>query len=199
MVAVKVNAEYEGRALAKKYGVTGFPTVLYLDAEGGEWGRMPGFLAAQGFITVGSEALKAYKEQPALEAKLKRNPGDLALATDLAQRFADQGNEPKALWVVGLVTKAPQSGKCAAAYNALGSLYIRKQNAPKARTWLQKALAVATEGRDKAYAHFGLAFCFMGERNAKGTRAELNAALKTPGCPERIQENARKLLEQIPP
>lgn len=195
---MKLNAEREGRALAQKYGVTGFPTVLYLDVNGGEWGRMPGFLPAPQFLQLGSEALKTYKEQPALEAKLKQNPGNAALALELTQRFASQGNEPKLLWAVGLLANTRQASKCAVGYGMVGSYYIKQQKAAKARVWFQKSLAAATDGRDKAYAHFGLAFCYMGERNAKGTRAELNAALQVPGCPEAIRENAKKILEQIP-
>ena len=198
LVSVKLNAEREGMALAKKYGVTGFPTVLYLDAEGNEWGRMPGFLPAEGFLQFGNGILKSFKEQPVLEAKLRQNPSNAVLAADLTERFARQGNETKALWAAGLAAKGPQTGKCAAAYGALGGYYVKAEKAAKARPWLNKSIAIATDPRDKAYGHFGLAFCFIGERNAKGARAELNAVLKVAGCPQGLQDNARKLLEQIP-
>ncbi len=198
LVAVKLNAEREGRALAQKYGVSGFPTVLYLDADGNEWGRMPGFMPTAGFMELGSGVLKAFKELPGLEATLKKNPQNTALAAELTERFARQGNETKALWSAGLMAKGPQNNKYSLAYGALGGLYLKKEKSASARTWFQKALTAATEPRDKAYAHLGLAFCFVGERNAKGARAELNAAIKVPGCPRGIQENAKQLLEQIP-
>lgn len=198
LVTVKLNAEREGKALAQKYGVSGFPTVLYLDAEGGEWGRMPGFLPAEGFIQLGSEVLKSFKEQPVLEAKLRQTPSNAALAADLTERFARQGNEKKALWAASLAAKGPQTNKHSMAYGALGGYYIKVEKAAKARAWFNKSLAIATEPRDKAYGHFGLAFCFIGERNAKGARAELNNVLKIAGCPQGLQDNARKLLEQIP-
>ncbi len=198
LVAVRVDAEREGKALAKKYAVSGFPTILYLDADGGEWGRMPGFLPAEPFVQMAGEALKRFKEQPLLEAKLKQTPNDFALAADLTERFARQGNEKKALWAAGLMEKGPRSAKWAPACGALGGYYLRKESGTKARGWFQKSLTTAVESRDKAYAHFGLAFCFIGERNAKGARAELNAALGVPGCPRGIQDNARRLLEQLP-
>ena len=198
LVTVKLNAEREGRALAQKYGVSGFPTVLYLDADGNEWGRMPGFMPATGFMELGSGVLRAFKEQPGLEATLKKNPQNTALAAEMTERFARQGNETKALWSAGLMAKGPQNNKYSLAYGALGGLYLKKEKSTSARTWFQKALTAATEPRDKAYAHLGLAFCFVGERNAKGARAELNAAIKVPGCPRGIQENAKQLLEQIP-
>lgn len=195
---MKLNAEREGKALAQKYGVSGFPTLLYLDADGGEWGRVAGFVPAPGFLQLAGDALKSYKEQPLLEAKLKQNPRDFALAADLTERLARQGNEKKALWAASLMEKGPRSGKWASACGALGRHYLKKQSGTKARPWFQKSLAASTEARDKAYAHFGLAFCFLGERNAKAARAELNAALQVPGCPRGIQDNARKILEQLP-
>jgi hypothetical protein len=198
LVTVKLNAEREGKSLAQKYGVSGFPTVLYLDAEGGEWGRMPGFLPAEGFLQLGSGVLKSFQEQPLLEAKLRQSPSSSALAADLTERFARQGNETKALWAAGLAAKGATTAKHAAAYGALGAHYIKQEKAAQARAWFNKSLAVATNPRDKAYGHFGLAFCFIGERNAKGARAELNTVLKMPNCPSGLQDNARKLLEQVP-
>lgn len=198
LVAVKLNAEREGKALAMKYRVSGFPTVLYLDADGGEWGRMPGFMPAPEFLQLAGDALKEFKGQPALEAKLKQNPTDSALAAELTQRLTRQGNETKALWAAGLLTKAPQSSKYASAYIGMGRLYLRKEKGAKARPWFQKALALSTGAEDKAYGHLGLALCYVAERNSKAARAELNALLRVPDAPPGIQEKARSLLEQIP-
>lgn len=180
-----------------KYRVSGFPTVLYLDADGGEWGRMPGFMPAPEFLQLAGDALKQYKGQPALEAKLKQNPADSALAAELTERLARQGNETKALWAAGLLAKGPQSSKNASAYIWVGRLYLQKEKAAKARPWFQKALALATGAEDKAFAHLGLALCYVGERNVKAARAELNALLKVPGASPGIQEKARSLLERL--
>lgn len=197
LVAVKLNAEREGKALAIKYRVSGFPTVLYLDADGGEWGRMPGFMPAPEFLQLAGDALKEFKGQPALEAKLKQNPTDSALAAELTERLTRQGNEAKALWAAGLLTKTPQSSKYASAYIGMGRLYLRKEKAAKARPWFQKALTLATGAEDKSYGHLGLALCYFAERNAKAARAELNALLKVPGSSPGVQEKARNLLERL--
>lgn len=199
MVAVKLDAEKEGRALAQKYRVSGFPTVLYLDAEGAEWGRMPGFLPTGPFLEYAQGVLKTAREQPALEAKLKQNPGNTALAIDLTQRFARQGSTKKALWSAELVTKAPQTTAAARAYVALGGMYFDRQNPVAAKPWFERAVKISTDPRDKGYAHLGLGLCAILRQDAKVARTQLNAVLKLPNCPPGMQEKARELLQQVPP
>lgn len=198
VVGVKVNAEKEGQLLASRYGVTGFPTILLLDSEGGVWGRLPGFLPSDRFIGFVGDTLKTHREQPALEAKLRQNPGDVALAVDLTERFARQGNKPKALWSAGLVQKAPKKAISSRAYIAVGGLMLDAENGSTARVWFNRAIAEAQQGRERALGHLGLAMCAAGVRDAKAARAELTAAIKTPGCPPSVAEKAQQMLEQIP-
>jgi len=49
-VAVKVDGEREGRVLAGKYGVDGYPTVVFLSPDERELGRVPGYLEPGDFI-----------------------------------------------------------------------------------------------------------------------------------------------------
>ncbi len=50
LVAVKLDAERGGRAEAARYGVEGFPTVLFLNAKGLEVARIPGYLPPGEFL-----------------------------------------------------------------------------------------------------------------------------------------------------
>jgi thiol:disulfide interchange protein len=59
-VAVKLNADVE-RALAEKYKVTGFPTVLFTDAAGNEIRRVLGYRPPQSFLAEMNGALEASK------------------------------------------------------------------------------------------------------------------------------------------
>jgi thiol:disulfide interchange protein len=59
-VAVKINADVE-RALAAKYKVTGFPTILFTDAAGNEIHRVVGYRPPQGFLAEMNGALQASK------------------------------------------------------------------------------------------------------------------------------------------
>ncbi len=43
-VSVRLNAEKDGRDVAERFNVDGYPTILFLDAGGGEVGRIPGYM-----------------------------------------------------------------------------------------------------------------------------------------------------------
>lgn len=160
---------------------------------------MPGFLPTGPFLEYAQGVLKTAREQPALEAKLKQNPGNTALAIDLTQRFARQGSTKKALWSAELVTKAPQTTAAARAYVALGGMYFDRQNPVAAKPWFERAVKISTDPRDKGYAHLGLGLCAILRQDAKVARTQLNAVLKLPNCPPGMQEKARELLQQVPP
>ncbi len=48
-VSVKLNAEKEGANLAKRFNVTGYPTILFLTSGGKEVTRIPGYMPPAGF------------------------------------------------------------------------------------------------------------------------------------------------------
>jgi thiol:disulfide interchange protein len=55
-VAVKVDADRDGASL-RKYGVEGFPTVLFLSPEGKEIRRVPGYAPPEAFLKEMDRAL----------------------------------------------------------------------------------------------------------------------------------------------
>ena len=58
VVSVKLDAERDGRADAERYGVEGFPTVLFLDSRGTEVARIPGYLPPGEFLEELNDILK---------------------------------------------------------------------------------------------------------------------------------------------
>jgi thiol-disulfide isomerase/thioredoxin/tetratricopeptide (TPR) repeat protein len=89
-VAVKVDAEKgEGRKIAQRYMVSGFPTILFLDPLGNEIDRLVAVYPPAPFVTAGKAVLDG--RTPLLEAlaRLKKNwtPGEAVnVAQDLARR-----------------------------------------------------------------------------------------------------------------
>ncbi len=49
VVYLRVDAEREGAALARRYGVEGFPTLIFLTPSGGVAGQILGYLPAPAF------------------------------------------------------------------------------------------------------------------------------------------------------
>jgi thiol:disulfide interchange protein len=50
VVPVRLDAEGTGRAAAARYGISGYPTIIFLDPNGREVGRIPGYLPADAFL-----------------------------------------------------------------------------------------------------------------------------------------------------
>jgi thioredoxin-related protein len=50
LVALKLNAEEEGEELAAKFGITGYPAIVFIDSEGHEVDRIEGYLPPDDFI-----------------------------------------------------------------------------------------------------------------------------------------------------
>jgi thiol:disulfide interchange protein len=50
VVPVSLNVEGNGRELSDQYRVDGLPTILVLDTDGREIGRIPGYMPPSGFL-----------------------------------------------------------------------------------------------------------------------------------------------------
>ena len=110
-VSLKINAEKEGTAQAKRYGVTGFPTILFLDAsklpevgsegkgkagDGEVVGKIVGFKDAGPFALDMTGIAKAAKEYPALAARVEKDASDLEAIGKFAVVLHQRGNAQKA-------------------------------------------------------------------------------------------------------
>ena len=50
VIPLSLNVEGDGRELSNEYRVDGLPTILVLDADGREIGRIPGYAPPKGFL-----------------------------------------------------------------------------------------------------------------------------------------------------
>jgi thioredoxin-related protein len=87
----KTDAEKEGKDLAKKYGVSGYPTLVFVDADGNEIDKIVGFYPAPDFL----ENIKKINERKSSMAYLQsyydNNKTDLKANLDLANRLIAEG------------------------------------------------------------------------------------------------------------
>lgn len=60
-VSLKLNAEKEGRQLARKHGVRGYPTILFFDHKGKLVGRIGGYLQPKPFAATMKKVLEKQK------------------------------------------------------------------------------------------------------------------------------------------
>src|SRR5438552_11799716 len=86
-----VNARVDGHstdggALAKRFHVTGYPTLLVVDEKGGEIDRIVGCLQPDKFLPEGQRIGRGEGTLPALRKKVEANPDDLEAKVKLAER-----------------------------------------------------------------------------------------------------------------
>ena len=93
VVPVKIDAEKgEGIAIAGKYGVHAYPTILLIQPGGEEIDRLVGYVQADPFLSSMQDYLKGVNTLSGIEASLKKNPGDASLHYALAVKYRDRDN-----------------------------------------------------------------------------------------------------------
>lgn len=181
-VPVKVNAETEGEqmAVAQAYGITGFPTILFLDPkdafdpaaskkkEGeakpedsatGLVGKIIGYMPAEPFAEKLETIATSYKEFPSLVETYRKDRGNVAVAKDMIVAYQLRGDGAHAEEVLNDLEKRGVKEDLASAYNAVGDSYQEKGDFEKAIPLFKKAAEQAESPKDRAYAKMSVALC----------------------------------------
>lgn len=97
LVAIKIDAEKgEGVAIAKRYGVNAYPTIVFVRPDGEEIDRILGYVAAAPFLQTVKDYVNGVNTMGSLAAGLQKNPDDGALHYAMASKYLDRNNSAKA-------------------------------------------------------------------------------------------------------
>ena len=197
LVSVKVDTETpEGAKLQQKFEVSGLPTIMFLDGEGKIQGKIVGFKPASPFLAKLEILNKAYKEMPAMLAKLKANPGDKIVA-DVAQIYVDRGDLKEAEKVLAAAKTAGADAKeLAKVHNAIGDGHQEAQRYPEAIKEFNKA-AEAGAPKDKVYAISSVAACYMSMGKMKDATAAIEKSLAVEGATDEDKKEALALRDNL--
>ncbi len=199
IVSVKVNAEKEGVELAKKYGVSGYPTILFVTAGGEQVGRMGGYSPPEPFLDTAQRIQWSHAELPMVTAALKSNPADPEANAKLAAIRALRGEQKPAEEALAKAETAGFKGNILAdAYNALGDLYQERRELDTALTLFGKAVASASEVKTRAYAKVSIAYCLMSKGDQAGGRKAAEEVVKMEGAPKYYVDMAQRILDSKP-
>lgn len=149
VVPVKLNAEKEGADLAKKYGVNGYPTIVFTDAKGNLVSKVVGYEEPPQFKSDVATAVDAYQNTSTYQDRLAKDPNDAEANERLAVIYAKQGNADKAAPLVTAAERLDPNNKVgllAKALNCMGDYY---QNAGDA-DGIKKSLDCYTRARKAA-------------------------------------------------
>jgi thiol-disulfide isomerase/thioredoxin len=197
-VSVKVDVETEaGKKPAQKYGVTGLPTILFLDGDGGVQTRVTGFKQAGPFLVSLETAVKAYSELPKLLEALKAKPGDGKSAAQVIAIYAGQAKAEQAVKTLEAAVKAGAEAKdLVQAYNAVGDIYQERGKFPQAIKHFEQA-AEAGAGKDKIYSLSSIAACHFSTGKFKEALAMAEKALAVEGVEDAAKAETIALVKTI--
>ena len=93
VIPYKIDAEKgEGVAIAKKYGVKAYPTILLIKSDGEEIDRLLGYMPPDKFLNTLGDYLNGVNTIGALKEGLAKNPNNPASQYQMAQKYAMQGD-----------------------------------------------------------------------------------------------------------
>lgn len=93
----KIDAEKgEGVDLAKKYQVSGYPTIVFVDGNGDEIDRIIGYLPVKDFLPSMKDIVSGKNTTKSLQLKLKDNPNDAEANYRLGKKLLESGNTDEA-------------------------------------------------------------------------------------------------------
>lgn len=115
----KIDAEKgEGVDLAKKYSVTGYPTIVFVDGNGDEIDRIIGYLPVKDFLPSMKDIVNGKNTTKSLQAKLKENPNDAEANYRLGKKLLESGNTQEAKECMQKVINADPSNNAGWTDNA---------------------------------------------------------------------------------
>lgn len=197
-VPLRLNAEFEGKELAKKYGAQNLPVVVLIDAEGAVWCYIQGYLPPETFateISKGVEIQSSYKR--ALET-LNTNNSDGEANAIKAYVDAQRGNRERAAERLELVEMANVHGRLIAiAYNATGEAFFRKGEITRATALYQKAMSASSDPYERAYASVSLAYCYQKAGNKKAVKQLCETVVQSPSSPRELVAMAKDILSKL--
>ncbi len=203
VIPVKLNAEKDGIAYAKKYNVTGYPDVLFLNSRGTVVGQIGGFEPAPAFIADVNRFSKNYQQlqqMPALRAELAKQPSNAGLISRMAMLYAKTNQLSAASALLARLEKTDPHNKTGMQAPLLQKIADAHQSAgqySEAIALFQKSLAVANTPYEKAYAHISIASCYLQQNQPDKAVPQLKATAAVPNCPPDILQNAQLALKQI--
>jgi thioredoxin-like negative regulator of GroEL len=197
MVSVKVNAEKEGVAVARKYGVSSYPTILFVDKTGAVESTIHGYEPPEQFAKSITEIIAEHRDVPGLEQKVKSGTVDGTGAARLAKVYAKRGQPSKAVNALTVAERLQSNGTQATlteTYLLLGNGYGRANDLTAARKFFTKATRSAQRPNDLALARLGLVACLFQEKKYKEATPILNSVTSTKGLPPQLAQAAQQML-----
>jgi thioredoxin-related protein len=201
LLAVRVDAEKDGKEFVRKYSeyIHGYPTILFLNAEGELEGKIAGFLPPDGFAPEMYKFIDLHNRFPKAEAKYGSGDRSLSTLATLVCGYAARDHGDKAEELLEAAEKAADGDVCeklARAYNAVGDHHQLSNRFARAVPFFRKATK-STDPVEVTYARISIASCYLSERKYEAAAKELKVLLAMPNATPAYRKIAEQMLKNI--
>lgn len=163
-VAVKLDAEKEGKDLASKFKVSSYPTIL-LVKDDKLVGTIAGFMKPDEFVRRVDQVLSYDSDRSRLTAALKANPSDAAASAEMAVLLLADGKVDEAMKLRETAEKGGYSGPWMARIALDAGTYYAGRDPKKAAEWYEKSIAYGDPTyTNAAYEGLMMASFFLGDK-----------------------------------
>lgn len=199
-IPVMADGDHEGRTLARRYNVTGYPEVLFLDSNGVIIWRASGVLNAADTRKAMASALVALKAYPQYLAKLAKNPKDTSSMAQLVLIYAARKDFNAARAMMERAEAADPTNataKLGAAWNGLGDALQNAMSFNDAREYFEKCAKLSKSPVEVAYARASIAACWVALNHYDEAIKELEEMIASPSTPAKDKAQAQKALDRL--
>lgn len=212
VVPVKINGG-EDRETSKKFKVRGWPTILFVNAQGKRVDKIVGYLPPDKFSEKLKNVITIHQELAGMKSKFDGDPSDLEMGSKLAAAYASSGVESLAKKVIGKLEDADpknEKGFLTEPYMAMGDFFLdEKEEEKTAIKWFTKAVESGREPAGIAQARWRMANAYYDSRTdntvkskkfgekLKSAEEQVNILLAMEGAPDELKAQAKDLAESI--
>jgi tetratricopeptide (TPR) repeat protein len=164
VIPVQIDVEKEGAQLGKKYKVTNYPTILFVNKDGVDVGTIDGYEGEGEFVKHVNVFLKDHADEAGLRDKYKSNPKNLDAIAALGVIEANRYHVDAAinfLHEAEAVDPTNETDKLSDLYNAIADHYQNASKFDPAIAYFKKAGDTTKVTDKKAYAWLSIATCYM--------------------------------------
>jgi len=200
VVTVKVDAEHEGKELARKCRVTGYPTIVFLNETGGVEGFLDGFMPAPQFTQSFNKTMKRHQDFLAARARYHKNSNDAQAAFELVGFFASQGKRAETISMQQQVERLdPKNAKGLLSRSCLnlGDFYSLQNQFDKSMPLYRRAIHITKVPGEIAAAHLDLALCNLSQKRPQQALADLKTIQTIPNCPQDLKNAAQQVIAKL--
>ena len=198
VVPFKIDAgEKANKSLIKKFGLLGFPTILFVDRNEQIQGKIPGYEGPEAFAKDIDRFVASYRAAPSMKARLGRNPNDSEGNVWMAALLAWRSDVAGAERHLQIARRGRYRGIWyARALCAIGDIHQIGNRIDRAIPLFKEAVVTAQDPYDMGYAKISIMFCHSMKNDKESMLAMAREILATPGMMEEYKDTARQILRK---